>query len=95
MRALFFASVGAKLLEGDPTKSRIYKDIGNSVATAGIEYYLPCFSKKQPPSSNYISSSAVVVLHGELEPVFQRFWQDTQERYRLVQGDPKATSPAA
>jgi transcription-repair coupling factor (superfamily II helicase) len=29
------------------------------------------------------------VLHGDLEPVFQRFWQDTQDRYRLVQGDPE------
>jgi transcription-repair coupling factor (superfamily II helicase) len=26
-----------ELLEGDPTKSRLYKDMGNGVATAGIE----------------------------------------------------------
>ena len=32
-----------ELLEGDPTRSRIYKDMGNGVATAGIEYYLPLF----------------------------------------------------
>ena len=30
-------------------------------------------------------SDATVVLHGELEPAFQRFWQDTKDRYRLVQ----------
>ena len=30
-----------------------------------------------------------MVLHGELEPAFQRFWQDTRDRYRLVQGDPE------
>jgi transcription-repair coupling factor (superfamily II helicase) len=30
-----------------------------------------------------------VVLHGDLEPAFQHFWQDTKERYRLVQGDPE------
>ena len=84
-----------ELLEGDPTKSRIYKDIGNSVATAGIEYYLPLFFEDTATVFQYISSTAVVVLHGELEPVFQRFWQDTQERYRLVQGDPErpALSP--
>jgi transcription-repair coupling factor (superfamily II helicase) len=28
-------------------------------------------------------------LHGDLEPAFQRFWQDTKDRYRLVQGDPE------
>ncbi|WP_373764450.1 transcription-repair coupling factor, partial [Delftia acidovorans] len=27
--------------------------------------------------------------HGDLEPAFQRFWQDTKERFRLVQGDPE------
>ncbi len=32
-----------ELLEGDPTRSRIYKDMGAGVATAGIEYYLPLF----------------------------------------------------
>ncbi|MBA4261593.1 MAG: transcription-repair coupling factor, partial [Comamonadaceae bacterium] len=36
-----FRSRWRELLEGDPTKSRIYKDMGNGVATAGIEYYLP------------------------------------------------------
>ena len=30
-------------LEGDPTKVRLYKDIGAGIATAGIEYYLPLF----------------------------------------------------
>jgi transcription-repair coupling factor (superfamily II helicase) len=86
-----------ELLDGDPTKSRIYKDIGNGVATAGIEYYLPLFFEETATVFNYLSPSAIVVLHGELEPVFQRFWQDTQERYRLVQGDPErpALSPAS
>ncbi len=31
-----------------------------------------------------------MVLHGDLEPAFQRFWQDTKDRFRLVQGDPSA-----
>ena len=29
--------------EGDPSKSRLYKDISKGVATAGVEYYLPLF----------------------------------------------------
>src|SRR5690606_37535375 len=33
-----FRSRWRELLEGDQTKSRIYKDMGNGVATAGIEY---------------------------------------------------------
>jgi transcription-repair coupling factor (superfamily II helicase) len=35
-----------------------------------------------------VGKQATVVLHGDLEPAFQRFWQDTRDRYRLVRGDP-------
>ncbi|MDP3343127.1 MAG: transcription-repair coupling factor [Hydrogenophaga sp.] len=78
-----------ELLDGDPTKSRIYKDMGNGVATAGIEYYLPLFFEDTATVFDYLGEAATVVLHGDLEPAFQRFWQDTQERYRLVKTDPE------
>jgi transcription-repair coupling factor (superfamily II helicase) len=84
-----FRSRWRELLEGDPTKSRIYKDIGNGVATAGIEYYLPLFFDDTATVFDYLGADATVVLHGDLEPAFQHFWQDTRERYRLVQGDPE------
>ncbi|WP_406624917.1 transcription-repair coupling factor [Acidovorax sp. SDU_ACID1] len=77
-----------ELLEGDPTRSRIYKDMGNGVATAGIEYYLPLFFDETATVFDYLGEQATVVLHGDLETPFQRFWQDTRERYRLIQGDP-------
>ncbi|MDO9032013.1 MAG: transcription-repair coupling factor [Hydrogenophaga sp.] len=78
-----------ELLDGDPTKSRVYKDMGNGVATAGIEYYLPLFFEQTATVFDYLGEAATVVLHGDLEPAFQRFWQDTQDRYRLVKGDPE------
>ncbi len=83
-----FRSRWRELLEGDPTKSRIYKDMGNGVATAGIEYYLPLFFEDTATVFDYLGDAATVVLHGDLEPAFQRFWQDTQDRYRLVRTDP-------
>ncbi|MEY4363599.1 MAG: hypothetical protein RLZZ24_951, partial [Pseudomonadota bacterium] len=75
-------------LEGDPTKSRIYKDMGNGVATAGIEYYLPLFFEQTATVFDYLGEQTTLVLHGELESAFGRFWQDTQDRFRLAQGDP-------
>ncbi|MES2941192.1 MAG: transcription-repair coupling factor [Pseudomonadota bacterium] len=84
-----FRSRWRELLEGDPTKSRIYKDIGAGVATAGIEYYLPLFFDDTATVFDYLGKDATLMLHGELEPAFQRFWQDTRDRYRLVQGDPE------
>ena len=86
-----------ELLEGDPTKSRIYKDIGVGVATAGIEYYLPLFFDDTATVFDYLAggniagvdTAATLVLHSDLESAFQRFSQDTRERYRLAQGDPE------
>ncbi len=84
-----FRSRWREMLEGDPTKSRIYKDMGAGVATAGIEYYLPLFFDETATVFDYLGNEATVVLHGDLEPAFQRFWQDTKDRFRLVQGDPE------
>ena len=104
-----------ELLEGDPTRSRIYKDMGNGVASAGIEYYLPLFFEQTATVFDYLGgatagppqagalpsgdddraagaqgpSAATLVLHGDLEPAFQQFSQDTRERFRLAQGDPE------
>ncbi|NML85623.1 transcription-repair coupling factor [Polaromonas sp.] len=77
-----------ELLDGDPTKSRIYKDMGNGVATAGIEYYLPLFFEETATVFDYLGKHATIVLHGDLDPAFQRFWQDTKDRYRLVKDAP-------
>lgn len=86
-----------ELLEGDPTKSRIYKDMGNGVATAGIEYYLPLFFEETATVFDYLGEHTSLVLHGPLDQSLQRFWQDTQERYRLLQDDQErpALPPAA
>ncbi len=77
-----------EFMPGDPTKSRLYKDMGAGLATAGIEYYLPLFFEHTATVFDYLGAQARIVLHGDLEPVFQRFWTDTTDRYRLSQGDP-------
>ena len=60
-----FRSRWRELLDGDPTKSRIYKDMGNGVATAGIEYYLPLFVEDTATVFDYLhvaGSTAPLVL---------------------------------
>jgi transcription-repair coupling factor (superfamily II helicase) len=90
-----FRSRWRELLEGDPTKSRIYKDMGNGVATAGIEYYLPLFFEETATVFDYLGADATVVLHGDLEPAFQRFWQDTKRALPPGAGRPRAPRAAA
>ena len=76
-------------LEGDPTKSRIYKDIGAGIATAGIEYYLPLFFEQTATLFDYLGAQAALVLHGEIDEALERFWTDTRERHRFLQHDPE------
>ena len=92
-----FRSRWREVLEGDPTKSRIYKDMGNGVATAGIEYYLPLFFEDTATVFDYLGADATVALVGDLESAFAQFWRDTTDRYRLLAGDPErpALPPAS
>ena len=41
-------------IEGDPSRTRIYKDIGAGLATAGIEYYLPLFFEQTATIFDYL-----------------------------------------
>lgn len=75
-------------LDGDPTKSRIYKDIAQGIATAGIEYYLPLFFEQTATIFDYLGPEAMLVLHGEVDQALERFWTDTRERHRFLSADP-------
>ncbi|WP_431048061.1 transcription-repair coupling factor [Roseateles sp. L2-2] len=75
-------------MDGDPTKSRIYKDIDTGLATGGIEYYLPLFFDEVASVFDYVSAEAGLVLHGEVDEALQRYWTDTRERHRFLQHDP-------
>ncbi len=83
-----FRTQWRELLDGDPTKSRIYKDMANGVATAGIEYYLPLFFDSLATIFDYLGQ-ATLVLHSDLESSFSRFWIDAKERYSMSRGDPE------
>ncbi|MFN4264350.1 MAG: transcription-repair coupling factor [Aquabacterium sp.] len=76
-------------IEGDPTKSRIYKDMGAGVATAGIEYYLPLFFDETATIFQHLGAEAQVVLHGDIDEALRRFWVETRERHRFLQHDPE------
>ena len=76
-------------IEGDPTRSRVYKDIAQGIATGGIEYYLPLFFDEPGTLLGYLREDACVVLHGEVDEALAAFWADTRERHRFLQHDPE------
>ncbi len=74
-------------MEGDPTKVRLYKDIGAGIATAGIEYYIPLFFDSTASIFEYLGEPSALVLHGDIDEALKRFWTDTRERHRFLQHD--------
>ncbi|MFN3809183.1 MAG: transcription-repair coupling factor [Roseateles asaccharophilus] len=76
-------------MEGDPTRARLYKDIDQGIATAGIEYYLPIFFEQTASVFDYLGSGTGLALHGEVDEALNRFWTDTRERHRFLQHDPE------
>ncbi|WP_208277630.1 transcription-repair coupling factor [Massilia oculi] len=73
--------------EGDPTRSPIYRDIGNGIASAGIEYYLPLFFEETANLFDYLPDGSPVALVGDIDAAIQRFWLDTESRYRFLKSD--------
>jgi transcription-repair coupling factor (superfamily II helicase) len=90
-----FRSRWRERIDGDPTKIRLYKDIGAGIATAGIEYYLPLFFDETSTVFDYLGRDATVALHGELDEALKRFWSDTRERHPVPPARSRKADPAA
>ncbi len=73
--------------EGDPAKSRMYKDVSAGLAPAGIEYYLPLFFEHTATVFDYLPENTSVFLHGDVVAHAEDFWKDTQSRFDLMRGD--------
>ncbi len=59
-------------LEGDPSRASVYKDIGNGIAAAGIEYFLPLFFDATATLFDYLPADSVIALHGPVDAAIQR-----------------------
>ncbi|HCI52988.1 MAG TPA: transcription-repair coupling factor [Gallionella sp.] len=77
------------VFEGDPSKSRIYKEVSKGNAPAGIEYYLPLFFDKTATVFDYLPKNATLCLHGNVDAAIAQFGVDAASRYNLLRGDPQ------
>ncbi|MDP1592670.1 MAG: transcription-repair coupling factor [Gallionella sp.] len=75
--------------EGDPSKSRIYKEVSKGNAPAGIEYYLPLFFDKTATLFDYLPKNSTLCLHGNVDAAIGQFGVDAASRYNLLRGDPQ------
>ncbi|MFZ6774736.1 transcription-repair coupling factor [Undibacterium sp. SXout7W] len=82
-----FRSRWREQFEGDPSRSAIYKDIGNGIASAGIEYYLPLFFEETATLFDYLPANPYFALLGDVDEAIKRFWTDTRSRYQFLKAD--------
>ncbi|CAG4892120.1 transcription-repair coupling factor [Paraburkholderia saeva] len=82
-----FRSRWREVFEGDPSRASIYKDIGNGVPSAGIEYYLPLFFDETATLFHYLPENAQLAFLGDLDAAIRRFTNDTKQRHNFLSHD--------
>ena len=82
-----FRSRFREVFEGDPSRAQLYKDVGNGIAFAGIEYYLPLFFEETATLFDYLKPNTLIVSSGDLESAMLQFMRDTVNRYEFLKHD--------
>ncbi|MBT8090900.1 MAG: transcription-repair coupling factor [Gammaproteobacteria bacterium] len=75
--------------EGQPGKSRVYRDISDGIAHGGIEYYLPLFFASTATLMDYVPNDCVILAPTALDSLLQQFWLEAGERFELCSLDPE------
>jgi transcription-repair coupling factor (superfamily II helicase) len=73
--------------EGDPSKAGPYRDVGNGIASAGIEYWLPLFFESTATLFDYLPPDALIATHGDVDAAGRRFTEETAQRHRFLAND--------
>ncbi len=67
--------------EGNPGQCPIYSDVSQSIAPAGIEYYLSLFYDETSSLFDYIQDDSILVLDEGIKEAAELFWEDVESRY--------------
>ena len=67
--------------EGDPTACPVYRDVSQSLAPAGIEYYLKLFFERTTTLFEYLRDETLVVTLEDTHDSAEAFWREIGERY--------------
>ena len=75
--------------EGQPSKSRVYREVSEGIAHGGIEYYLPLFFESTANLLDYLPEGSALFVPSELEELLARAREEIAERYELTRLDPE------
>jgi len=75
--------------EGQPAKSRVYREVSDGIAHGGIEYYLPLFFESTASLIDPVPPNSIVLAPHDIQTVLQQSWAEVEERYELSRLDPE------
>ena len=87
MQLQLFATAYRERFEGQPGKSRVYRDVSDGIAHGGIEYYLPLFFDSTASFADYLPGNCVVLSPNSLDSLLEQFWAETRERFAMCSLD--------
>ncbi len=75
--------------EGQPSKSRVYRDVSDGIAHGGLEYYLPLFFDTTASLTDYLPKNCVVFAPHGLRALLDRFRTEAEDRHTICELDPE------
>jgi len=75
--------------EGQPSRSRVYREVSDGIAHGGIEYYLPLFYASTASLLDYLPGNCILFVPSDISQVLDQAWQEIHERYELCSLDPE------
>jgi transcription-repair coupling factor (superfamily II helicase) len=84
-----FRSRYRERFEGQPSKSRVYRDVSDGIAHGGIEYFLPLFFEETAGLVDYLPDPCVVLVPNDFAGLLDQAWTEIEERHELCSLDPE------
>lgn len=72
---------------GQPSRSRVYREVSDGIAHGGIEYYLPLFFEQTAGLMDYLPESTIVMAPYDLDSILDQAIADIEERFELFRHD--------
>ena len=84
-----FRAAYRERFEGQPAKSRVYREVSDGIAHGGIEYYLPLFFDATAGLLDFVPEHSLVVVPASAKDIFEQSWADIEERFEIASLDPE------
>jgi len=84
-----FRSRYRERFEGQPGRSRVYRDVSDGIAHGGIEYYLPLFFDDTAGLTDYLPAATLIMVPDDLPALLEQAWEEIAERHALCRLDPE------